>query len=78
MCVCIIFAGKLPHKHKLVIAGNRDMCLDDDKVAHVEKRYDHLMKKYKVPHPKELLTNCVYLLDEQVEVAGIKIYGAPW
>ena len=79
--VCV---GRQPHKHKIVIAGNHDMYLDDDYITHVEgrrgaeKRYDHMMKKYKVEHPKDLLTNCVYLLDETVEVAGIKIFGAPW
>lgn len=27
---------------------------------------------------RELMTNCTYLMDEAVEVRGIKFYGSPW
>ncbi len=27
---------------------------------------------------KSLLTNCIYLEDESVEIFGYKIYGCPW
>lgn len=79
------FIGQFPHRHKIVIAGNHDMCMDDDYVAHINRLHkngtkvqDYLTAKYGVGHPKDLLSNCVYLLDEMVEAAGIKIYGAPW
>lgn len=53
---------ELPHKHKIVIAGNHDKAL-----------------YYK---PKEsaqrCLSNATYLLDSEVTVEGIRIYGAPW
>ncbi len=53
--------GKLPHQHKLVIAGNHDFCLEQD------------------PQTSEaLLTNCVYLRDRALTIAGIKFYGSPW
>lgn len=50
--------GTLPHEHKIVIAGNHDICLEAGSGKH--------------------LTNCTYLQDESVEIAGLKIYGAPW
>jgi len=31
-----------------------------------------------VDDPRQLLTNCIYLEEESIEVSGIKIYGAPW
>ena len=75
----------------MVIAGNHDMCLDDDYVAslnyrsynqgwhdNTNQKQEYLMKQYKVRHPRELLSNCIYLQDEMVEIAGIKIYGSPW
>jgi Icc-related predicted phosphoesterase len=53
--------SKLPHKHKVVIAGNHDFCF--------ERR----------PQQAEaLLTDCIYLKDNQIEIEGIKIYGSPW
>ncbi|KAL4217095.1 Metallophosphoesterase mpped2 [Mactra antiquata] len=82
------FLGKMPHKVKIVIAGNHDMSFDDDMF---EKRHDHLhnfglnvkdvkekLKGHGVETVKELLTNCVYLEDSSIDVCGIKIYGSPW
>eukprot|EP01119_Soliformovum_irregulare_P021604 TRINITY_DN7229_c0_g1_i1.p1 TRINITY_DN7229_c0_g1~~TRINITY_DN7229_c0_g1_i1.p1 ORF type:complete len:255 (-),score=39.45 TRINITY_DN7229_c0_g1_i1:115-879(-) len=54
--------GTLPHKHKLVVAGNHDLVLNPDDVERSRK----------------LLSNCTYLQDETVEVEGIKIHGCPW
>ncbi|XP_046570359.1 metallophosphoesterase MPPED2-like [Haliotis rubra] len=83
------FLGTLPHKVKVVIAGNHDMTLDENSV---QNRRDDLLEKFnitnskfekynedhKVDSSKELLTNCVYLEDSSVDICGIKIYGAPW
>ncbi len=49
--------GTLPHKHKIVIAGNHE-------------RSPNIIKG--------LLTNCIFLEDETLEVEGIKIYGSVW
>lgn len=27
---------------------------------------------------KVMMTNCIYLQDEQIEIEGLKIYGSPW
>jgi Icc-related predicted phosphoesterase len=55
------FLGTLPHRYKIVIAGNHDHCLARDR-----------------QQAKELFSEAIYLQDEVVEVAGLKIYGAPW
>jgi len=51
----------LNYKHKIVIAGNHDMILED---SGKEKA-------------KELLSNAIYLDQELVEVEGFRIYGEP-
>jgi len=54
--------GKLPHKHKVVIAGNHDFCFEDE------------LKDNAV----EILNNCIYLQDSSCEIDGVKFYGTPW
>jgi len=53
--------GELPHRHKVVIAGNHDFCFEKEP----EKA-------------RGMLTNCIYLQDEEVEIEGLRIYGSPW
>jgi Icc-related predicted phosphoesterase len=53
--------GTLPHKHKLVIAGNHDFAFERQPQS-----------------ARDLLTNCTYLEDSGVEIAGIFFYGTPW
>ena len=62
--------GTLPHKHKIVIAGNHDICLDsncmDGNVGPV--RYDgHIIIGY-----------ADYLENEGIEIEGIKFWGSPY
>lgn len=54
----------MPHKHKVVIAGNHDFLF--------EKEY-HLAKTALDAGDK-----LIYLQDSFQEVAGIKFYGSPW
>eukprot|EP00644_Phytophthora_capsici_P016078 jgi/Phyca11/8442/fgenesh1_pm.PHYCAscaffold_28_\ len=67
----------LPHKHKIVIAGNHDVCMDP--VAydqHWNKAFRH--KVYNDPsQSRVLLTNCTYLEDSSRVIEGVKIYGSP-
>jgi len=53
----------LPHKHKIVIAGNHDNVLSS--MNDVKAMQDAL------PH-------CIYLCDSGVTINNIKIWGAPW
>lgn len=53
--------GELPHKHKIMIAGNHDLLL--------EKMQVHVIKS--------LLPNVTYLQNEETEIEGIKFWGSP-
>lgn len=53
--------GSLPHKHKILIAGNHDMYLEA-----VGKK------------GKDLFKNVTYLLDEEIIIENVKLYGSPW
>lgn len=83
------FLGSLPHKVKIVIAGNHDLTFDDDLVQNrrdylrknfgiSEKGFEQQLEEYGVKNVKELLTNCVYLEDAGIDICGVHIYGSPW
>lgn len=60
--------GTLPHKNKVVIAGNHDLCLDANLKRHSrESIYDG----------HKLITNGIYLENESVVIDGIKFWGSP-
>ena len=58
--------GSLPHRHKVVIAGNHDLTFDYTKIQRPE-----------LQKAKSLLTNCIYLEDSDITIEGPKIYGTP-
>ncbi|ROT85583.1 Metallophosphoesterase domain-containing protein 1 [Penaeus vannamei] len=64
-----MWLGTLPHKHKVVIAGNHDVLLDAEECGRARA----------LPaDPTRFLTNAIYLCDDSVTLFGIKIYGTPW
>ena len=81
----------LPHKYKIVIAGNHDFSLEENVFEKESGRTDlknrfqlnftdmdlHLSENG-VKHAKDLLRNAVYLKDSEVTVFGIRVYGSPW
>ncbi|XP_045171224.2 metallophosphoesterase MPPED2-like isoform X2 [Mercenaria mercenaria] len=81
------YLGTLPHKYKVVIAGNHDKTFDLD---YVKKNkitgllslpgwnYESGLQHFGVKTVHEMLTDCIYLQDSMVEIYGIKIYGTPW
>lgn len=52
----------LPHKHKIVVAGNHDLAM-------VRQAKDARAM---------LRAHAIYLQDEAVEVEGVRFYGSPW
>ncbi|VDL87239.1 unnamed protein product [Nippostrongylus brasiliensis] len=68
--------GKLPHKYKLVIAGNHELGFEDGEQMN-DKQLAGL-NMLGINKAYELLSNCTYLCDRSIEVYGIKIYGTPW
>merc|ERR1712137_986140 len=76
--------GTLPHKHKIVVGGNHDF-LFDEKWCRVPENADFwksgVGENWGDTENRErirrLLTNCTYLVDEEVTVEGIRIYATP-
>jgi len=62
----------LPYKHKIFIAGNHDFCFEmitnrvDDTPIYID--IEQQFKNHGV----------IYLMDQMVEIEGLKIYGSPW
>ena len=70
------FLGFSPHEHKVVIAGNHDITFDTEGYQDIWRNYGSV--KHNPAEVKKLLTNCVYLEDEEVTIEGFRIYGSPW
>jgi len=63
--------GNLPHPHKVVIAGNHDITLDEE----------YSTRKGLNNHISDiqgLFSNAIYLQDSEVTILGLRIYGSPW
>ncbi|CAG5127500.1 unnamed protein product, partial [Candidula unifasciata] len=43
-----------------------------------KENLEDYLEKAKVSSSRQLLTNCIYLLDSCVQVCGVQIYGSPW
>lgn len=84
---------KLPHKHKIVIAGNHELSFDNEfsdifkikmekhtknDVPNYGNTKDNIGEAVNTPYIRQYLTNCTYLEDSGVDVYGIHLYGSPW
>lgn len=56
------FFSKLPHAHKIFVAGNHEMYFEREKLEELQSH----------------LPNATYLQDTSVTLDGIKYYGSPW
>lgn len=62
----LIILGKLPHKVKIVVAGNHELGFEDgEEMAENQLAALGMLGLNK---PYELLSNCTYLCDRQTEV----------
>ena len=64
--------GRLPHKHKIVIAGNHDTTLDDSFKFNSNEEDVKLSKKEVVD-----VDEFQYLQEDTIEIEGYKFYGSP-
>jgi len=72
----------MPHKHKIIIAGNHDVTLDAeyyDEPRHWQ-RFHHLKRNDDVEARASIRTaeGVIYLEDESVVIEGYHFYGSPW
>ncbi|XP_073976999.1 metallophosphoesterase domain-containing protein 1 isoform X2 [Rhodnius prolixus] len=81
--------GKLPHKYKIVIAGNHELSFDRTFTHPLSPNIlktiptlglprNNITEAVTTTNIKDKLTNCTYLQDEGVQICGLKIYGTPW
>lgn len=64
----------LPHKHKILIAGNHDLGFED----HPNESLAILQGKDPSYWEAPLPNICTYLRDSEITIDGVRIYGAPW
>ena len=62
--------SNLPYKYKVFIAGNHDFCLEPSLSA-IPPIYPDIVQEYKDK-------GVIYLMDQMIEIEGIRIYGSPW
>lgn len=79
----VLFLRSLPHKHKVVIAGNHDLTFDAE-FKNFWRNFSsfggHKTEPDIAACRKILLEAdvCTYLEDSETTVNGIRIYGSPW
>lgn len=66
-----------PATHKIVIAGNHDMTLDEPYYRRTGAQRFHRTDPYDCELARRSLTGCTYLEDSATEVCGYKIWGSP-
>lgn len=71
------FLSSLPHRHKIVIAGNHDITFDLDNQASLKINFSNL-KNFDFANTKCILKSCIYLEDSSCMIGNYKIYGSPW
>ncbi|KAK1933567.1 Metallophosphoesterase domain-containing protein 1 [Phytophthora citrophthora] len=71
------FLGRLPHRYKLVIAGNHESSFDRVFYPQFWHQYGH-RQQYEPDEVRALLTNALYLEDQAVLIEGFVFYGTPW
>ena len=52
-----------PHKHKIFVPGNHDLCFDDPQAVH---------------YARKLLAGVHVLIDQGTEIDGVKFWGTPY
>ncbi|GAB6028646.1 hypothetical protein CHUAL_004478 [Chamberlinius hualienensis] len=74
------FLETLPHKYKIVIAGNHDHNLHEIFKPNIRDQVgqNNLKITCELTESAKLLTSAIYLQDSSTSVYGIKIYGSPW
>ena len=72
------FLKDLPHKHKLVIAGNHEVSLDKREFPYKIKYKNKLESPYDPSVTLKLLSDCIYLQDSGINLYGYNFWGTPW
>ena len=71
------FLSSLPHRHKVVIAGNHDITFDLENESTLKRDFN-ILRNSNFREVKSILKDCIYLEDSFCIVENYKIYGSPW
>jgi Icc-related predicted phosphoesterase len=72
----ILKLASLPHKHKIIIAGNHDVHLDTHRKTELMKYYPHL-QEFDDAETIGQISKFIYLNGNSINLFGYKIYGNP-
>ena len=72
----VVWLSKLPHKHKVFIAGNHDWCMEG--LAKSGLPIKELMRSMAQTGRIESAEGIHYLMDSSVEIDGKIFYGSPF
>lgn len=73
--------ASLPYDHKIVIAGNHDLCLDRSfcELAGLPPDMPEAARRALLePTGIDIQGSVVYLEDAEVDIQGLRIFGTPW
>ena len=70
--------NSLPHKHKIIIGGNHDLCLDEERRHILELMHKDELKDFSYAEAMGMLKNCIYLKSTGISLYGYNIYGSPY
>ncbi|KAF0699808.1 Aste57867_9649 [Aphanomyces stellatus] len=68
--------GTLPHKRKIVIAGNHELAMDATAYPSIWRTWHDSFQD--PTEARTLLTNCDYLEHSATQVDGIRVFGSPY
>ena len=71
------FLSSLPHRHKIIIAGNHDLSFDLENQNSLRLNFP-ILSEFDANSAKSILKSCIYLEDSYCVIANYKIYGSPW
>lgn len=71
--------ASMPHRHKIVIAGNHDLTFEPDTYPKTRQTIGFHAKDQDCAECIQMVSDvCHYLQDSAVTIEGVKFYGSPW
>eukprot|EP01065_Artemidia_motanka_P010802 TRINITY_DN15788_c0_g1_i1.p1 TRINITY_DN15788_c0_g1~~TRINITY_DN15788_c0_g1_i1.p1 ORF type:complete len:301 (+),score=70.93 TRINITY_DN15788_c0_g1_i1:67-969(+) len=74
----VAWMKRLPHRHKILVAGNHDLTMDEASYPKLWKVFRH-PEQYDTKALRRMVSGEVRMLEEEgVEIEGVRIWGSPW
>jgi len=72
------FLQRMKHKYKIVIRGNHEISFDLERHKKLKKNNQQEIDTENLLQQFIQSDCCIYLQDEEINIGGIRIWGAPW